>query len=141
MKANELRIGNYVDVPNKSQSPFKVDYFDESKVYQKNGAYKLPGFSTEIPFHPLTWDLEDCQGIPLTPEILEKCGFEIRDQGVCITAITKDFLFELIWLKDSVTNEVKGYPFYRNGSHVLKYLHQVQNLVHALTGEEITLNL
>jgi len=75
--------------------------------------------------------------IPLTPEWLERLGFEKRESGVCyewwngINEVTHDWLVSITEMKDN------GQFFYRNGKHTIKYVHQLQNLFFALTGEEL----
>ncbi len=125
IQANELRIGNFVDVPNKSQSPFRVDYFDDKKVYQETGSYETPGFGF-VPFHPLTWDLSECSPIPLTPELLERCGFisnPYQDRYEL-----GDIHFEYCAIREMLWNE--KFPH-------IKYLHQLMNLIHSITGTEL----
>lgn len=146
IQKQDLRIGNYVNVPRKEQSPFRVDYFDNVKVYQDNGTYECTPIG-EIPMHPLTWDLADIEGIPLTPEILEKCGFELYD---------KDFgtMLQHKHLKCRyITEEINGnkisIPFLRFDSTGrppftktdVYYLHQLQNLYFAISGQELEVNL
>ena len=47
----------------------------------------------------------------------------------------------LIWLKNPLNpRNTKSYPFYINGYHEIKYVHQLQNLYFALTGEELEIN-
>ena len=139
MKASELRCGNYVNVPRKEQSPFRVDYFDRVKVYQDNGTYECPTFG-EIPMHPLTWDLSDIEGIVLTPEILEKCGFDYISEG---------FLYadkhHCIYEGGKEHGEIwKFQPFCTidvNCTVSIKYMHQLQNLIFALEGVELEVKL
>ena len=75
--------------------------------------------------------------IPLTPEWLERLGFKKREGGVCyewwngINEVTHDWLVSITEMKDN------GQFFYRNGKHTIKYVHQLQNLFFALTGEEL----
>ena len=130
MKAQELRIGNLVNVPNKEQSPFRIDYFDENKVYQNQGFY-----NTEfglVPYHPLTWDISDCAPIPLTPEILEKCGFE-KFKGLWNYKLVP-IGYELNLVKINGLNENE---FENQIGESIKHLHHLQNLYYALTGEEL----
>lgn len=150
MKANELRCGNYVNVPRKEQSPFRVDYFDRVKVYQDNGTYECPTFG-EIPMHPLTWDLSDIEGIVLTPEILEKCGFYYKPCGISGADMWQGMGF---WYR---VNELPHQEFLLRGDFSRKkpialklvgwfnsnieYLHQLQNLYWCLCGEELDIKL
>lgn len=140
MKANELRIGNYVNVPRKEQSPFRVDYFDNVKVYQDNGTYECTPIG-EIPMHPLTWDLADIEGIPLTPEILEKCGFEEEiTQDIMYHHHSGFFFFEL-WDKENRRSNGYWLKFLNKFDLEIKYLHQLQNLYFAISGQELEVNL
>lgn len=59
--------------------------------------------------------------ISLTEEILLKCGFEKT--------------------KEIDSWELKGFGFVDISTPQCKYLHQLQNLYFALTGEELTINL
>lgn len=108
IQANELRIGNW---------------------YDHNGSYRqvTPNTIEEV------WEGERIyvNPIPLTPEILEKCGFEKYDR----------FLYRLKngWHWISVdTNSL-----YIHGKQVvlIDYLHQLQNLYFALTGKELNVQL
>ena len=74
MKASELRIGNYVNVPIKEQCPFRIDAFEycSEKFIKVAQEVKLNGFEV----HPLTWYGGDLQPIPLTEKWLLKFGFE-----------------------------------------------------------------
>lgn len=62
------------------------------------------------------------EGIPLTPEILEKCGFVQTSAATFGNGIIGIYFGE-------------GEYFYNHGKG--KYLHQLQNLYFALTGEEL----
>ena len=141
MKANELRIGNWVNTPNQNQNPFRVDYFDELKVYMKTGTYNAGAFG-DIPFHPLTWDISQLSPIPLTPEVLEKCGLSRDSEGWFLS-------FDLKIYDPLVRNGVGGLS--QNDFKIvsilygtklfpigIKYLHQLQNLYFAITGKELT---
>lgn len=144
IQPNQLRIGNLVDVPNKNQSPFRVDYFDDIKVYKQNGTYRCEPFG-DIPAHPLTWDLEQCSGIPLTPEILEKVGFEKEERG----SEERFDGVEIWWCKGTFSlyseysdafiyatyTRYDGYGF--KAGRMIKYLHELQNLYFAVEGEEL----
>lgn len=80
--------------------------------------------------------------VPLTPKLLEKCGFKSlgstdfwdRDLGKNIGQICLNPDNGAVWLCrntiDARTNPTSVY-----------YLHQLQNLFFALTGEELEINL
>jgi hypothetical protein len=75
--------------------------------------------------------------IPLTPEILEKCGFERQvdenSEDCFYIPISETFLEIRITDKTSWIGEVY--------LPETKYVHQLQNLYFALTGEELEINL
>ena len=142
MKASELRIGNYVNVPNYEQCPFRIDAFEHcsEKFIKVAQEVKLNGFEV----HPITWYGDNLQPIPLTEEWLLKFGFHLRD-GFSNT-------FQLNVEKhqyDCATitySEKEGLLRFSNGQQKgttliphIKYVHQLQNLYFALIGEELTL--
>ena len=94
---------------------------------------------SNIPSNWATAEIQWAEGIPLTPEILtEWFGFEmIHRSGVSegwfkgTNPVTKDYLVYLKRIRD-------GTPFFfDNGHHEMKYVHQLQRLYHALTGEPL----
>lgn len=117
MEAKDLRIGNYVNHINK---PFKVtiNSMDAiSKIVQPS-----------IMYTP----------IPLTEEILLKCGFGYAVSKSCMRLNIKDDLY--IWF-DKETNST-SIDTSTSGIYInFKYLHQLQNLFHSLTGKELEINL
>lgn len=110
MIANELRIGNWVAC--------------EGKTYKVN-INILQSFTVS----PVWMD-----AIPLTPEILERCGFE----KVGFTQWSND-LFTLTDVDED------GYLFSKSKSieviATIKYLHQLQNLYFSLTETELKVEL
>jgi hypothetical protein len=109
MKANELRIGNFI-------------YNDRNEIFKVN-------WITEI------IESRQSTAIPLTEEWLLKFGFEKLSNGWLRLHICNDWSY-LYWdrlagLELSVNKQ--GIHF----SHI-KYVHQLQNLYFALTGEELT---
>jgi len=122
IKANELRIGNWVldDFSDDQPKPYRIEGDDISRA-AVNG----------VPYSP----------IPLTPEILEKCGFEIRTLGDGITPI---YSASLLTTKEFIINQIIGnwcYSPSKSFSTPLLYVHQLQNLYFALTAEELQINL
>jgi len=133
IKANELRIGNLVNVPRPDQSPFRIDEIEHLYETQgKVGQHVMKGC------HPLTWYLENLSGVPLSEEILERCGFEwINDQTGCCFKRANVYMYF----------DYKDHSLSANFGHIeqldvsIKYLHQLQNFIFALTGEDLTLKL
>jgi len=126
MKASELRIGNLA-----YNTKGEVDAIDIGAL-----RYLLSYGDTSI-----------CQvkPIPLNEDWLLRFGFEKKESSTCIAyhiginEVTHDWLFDLVWL---ITPELIGapdVPFYRNGRHTIQYVHQLQNLYFALTGDELTI--
>ena len=118
MNANELRIGNWVyDKRNKknvSVSELSNDFPNEVGYKTENG-YWMTG---ALEYNP----------IPLTPEILEKCGFGKSDSIHFGAVITGERVTDV---KNVAEIYVK-----RVGIRA-QYLHQLQNIYFALTGEEL----
>jgi hypothetical protein len=120
--ANELRVNDWVDNTDKY---IKVT-LDNIKWYKS--------------MHP----------IPLTPEILEKCGFKkySHEPGYAINSDEIDercdeYTYKRLSLMD--WGGGKGFTLSNSFSFDLrvdvKYLHQLQNLIFALKGEELDVKL
>lgn len=117
IQANELRIGNLV--LNKDQKPIKVNtiLFSGINHWQDMGA---SGMDSCFDLNP----------IPLTEDILVKCGFN-------------DTIYE--WTKGSIVVKWSSrivssglrQGLYVEGLDHIQYLHQLQNLYYALTQTEL----
>ena len=122
IQPSHLRIGNYV-MDSASGEWMTVDEIGESvgAVLLNRDKYPLPK----------GWQMEY---IPLTPDILEICGFE-KDE---IFFVAKEF-FKIM----ATSEEPYCFEFEYNSEDVypkkaeLKYLHELQNLAFALTGKEL----
>lgn len=115
MKANELRIGNYVydDVLKDIDTVYQLDLRCVNDCYIKD-------LNNEM------------KPIPLTEEWLLKFGF-------VVFGIDKDHYS----LHDFKLFDVGGYyivtPLPHEYKPIIKHVHQLQNLYFALTGEELTI--
>lgn len=150
MKENELRIGNYVNVPNKSQCPFRIDGFE----YWNNNGGKVEMKLVEWG-HPLTWEFSELSPIPLTEEILLRCGFEWSHNydswghhklNIYISQNKGNGYWRIP--KGGFSNDNYDNKFYATAereysvsSTPIEYLHQLQNLYSALTNEELIIKL
>ena len=133
MQANELRIGNYVTHGNEKLC--KVISIENDKA-----ELSYDGESNGISWHYFKKVHPFIEPIPLTEEWLVKFGFEKKED-----LNSKDYPFaHSIFTKSSksrLCNEFKiganqnGFHFY--SMVYINYIHQLQNLYFALTGEEL----
>lgn len=124
INVRELAIGNFVYDGDRTKFPMFVQTIGEDYVY-----LNFEGNEGDV------WEStpEDLQGIPLTGELLEKCGFILKG----------DFWRHKWGIK--VMPET-GFVFIENkyGTQTCKdiwYLHQLQNLVRITIKKELLINL
>lgn len=116
MRAEELRIGNYVQYPSKA-------------VYAVDVLYKTYAM------------LENWQPIPLTEEWLRDFGFISKKKHPEIFNLT---IKTGVWIKVKFYSDCYVCELICNSiiiSSNVEYIHQLQNLYFALTGEELTLKI
>jgi hypothetical protein len=129
MKASELRIGNLVDYEKTTHIITAID----GNNYGRSRWYRQP---TNEPDYEHTFD--NIESIPLTSELLEKCGFkQISDREWVIgeNPVNQDYMMVIRWTK------IYNHFYYSNGHFKLLYLHQLQNLYYCLAGEELQIDL
>ena len=125
LKANELRLGNYVYSKscncNFAKGIIEIDFEAFRKIHLFNG---LSGLSA----------------VPLTEEILLKCGlkrtlydssYELNDFSIFLDKRIRENIY--IQCEKRNWNVLNGLR--------IDYLHQLQNLYFALTNEELTVKL
>jgi hypothetical protein len=149
MKANEIRIGNYIQVPEVGMvycvSDTAYVEFKGCEFFNKGSLY----FSREVYF-----DGEEVQGIPLSEQWLTMFGLKVNKHKDYSTFTTtydtvgdeKTFIvyppkhvFEDNRETDLWGIAVQGMDFDLVGISAIKYVHQLQNLYFALTCEELTI--
>lgn len=118
MKANELRIGNYINIDLPISNEGKLTRIGAINSKKVNGV-----------------EITKYKPIPLTEEWLIKFGFIF---GIKLHDFVKG---KHQFVEFNVLN---GYfsesgVFYYSMKTQIKYVHQLQNLYFALTGEELTL--
>lgn len=120
LKATEFRIGNKLQKETgEIFTVLRLDNTDDVLVEEQRGLLTL-GYNLF--------------GIPLTEEWLLKFGFEKINHRI------EGIIYKKSWLR---FNEYARLIDWRGGSiesKVCFYVHQLQNLYFALTGEELTLN-
>lgn len=92
-----------------------------------------------------TYKESEMHPIPLTPEILEKCGFVVNSgmHGYKYYYPNEDALWSIrqegdrMWQVCIIVRYDEIWKF----NPIVNYLHQLQNLYYALTGEELNVQL
>lgn len=123
MKANELRTGNWVTDSEHLKGDFQVKSIREEHIFQ--GDWWI--------------NLDIIRPIELTEELLLKFGFEPH-VGAYLNNVFKKVPFSFTCLKDTgwnlmIESFLGGYSL----KSQIQYVHQLQNLYFALTGEELEL--
>ena len=132
VQANELRIGNLL-------------YYSEGDTI----GYMVVSNITKNSFvaEPLNQKSEDCNNfqegfnpIPLTPNILEKCGFTKNKEWAILYFNPRMGIrfYDFNYAECDIIQDQHFVAF--KNSH-MKYLHQLQNLYFALTNEELNITL
>jgi hypothetical protein len=143
MKANELRVGNWVTG---DDGPQKVAYLGETI-----GLWNSIGGTEKYQHNPIiSHDIDNLKPIPLTPEILGRAGFDkyvVTTEGSVwgpsvLTYYKKETpRFRYISIRLQELEDEVNYVWEGDFSGYIKSLHQLQNLVFALTGEELNIEL
>ena len=123
MKANELRIGNWITAPKGSR------WNGNDIQWSLDNFYWLG---------ELVDDIEDFKPIPLTEEWLVKFGFEYIEHWPNYRIPTNDGYYNSIQLYENewhYNNDSSDAGCYYVAT--IKYVHQLQNLYFALTNEEL----
>ena len=123
MKANELRIGNLVDLGNRIAKVIEINHLICVVVDLEETQDTIE-------------DYERVKGIPLTEEWLLKFGFTDEDDYLELQiheSLSIIYVGYLALIIDGVIIQVNN----TNSDKV----HQLQNLYFALTGEELILNI
>lgn len=129
IQANEARVNNYYNRELRSSRGLTYDH--EFKLTETEMGYL---FSTDTSFA-----LQDLFGIPLSSEILSKCGFKnqkykeweafaYKDTPICSYYDGAEWCFKYGYDSDLTFA-------------ACEHLHQLQNLIFALTQTELSINL
>lgn len=140
MEATQLRIMNLAGINLKD---FPDNYFRMVEIAEH--ACVATGGTD---WHPLRdreyFECSDFEGIPLTPEWLERAGFENRPFKWSDGTVSNDLFISKddLW---SVHNYDGTFNFFKMEKHDtsvwligdIKHVHRLQNIFHALTGTEL----
>ena len=140
IKANELRIGNYVKMK---------DYILCVKAISRTVSL---GNSNESDYIHDAFNYTFVNPIALTPEILENCGFVkayedgiltftlvVSNKNIAPSGNNEYKLFGIKGKEDSIQIDYTVNKYW--GAKSVHFLHQLQNLYYALTGEELEVSL
>lgn len=118
IKAEELRIGAWVTYGRTGEN-YKIDAIWKDLYWLSDGSH-------------VSHQNSNIDGIPLTPEILEKSGWNHTH-----TLYTGTMVFSghpILYFKDGIVSiSIK--------TAEIKYIHQLQNLYFALTNTELEIKL
>lgn len=123
MTAKKLRIGNKI---------WRPCCYDEVAEIRENGIIGSDRLRGIIPF-------SEIKPIPITEDILLNCGFKKQNNGEYITIYTKTGCIDILCQK----NVYYPYNYYEDiflGKE-LKYVHELQNVVFVLTGQELEIDI
>jgi hypothetical protein len=153
IKAQELRIDNWVQVTNEYLKRIisgKVNKYQQVENVWSFGINISSGYEGSM---EAEFNMEDIEGIPLSPSILEKAGFikELRGKESDFDGVETVYFKSGVDIYDNSVEQGETmflyatytrYPGrgFKSGIQV-EYLHQLQNLYFALTNEELTINL
>jgi hypothetical protein len=132
MKVNELRIGNIVGFKD------RTDFYARINDMSSLGGVHISRFWEDGVMDDQPEVIEDLTPIPLTEEWLLKFGFEKqKDQDG--DAYGKELIYPIgnitMFLESIDSWEISFYK--ADFSLSVQYVHQLQNLYFALTGEEL----
>jgi hypothetical protein len=150
MLANELRVYNYIYKKiHKKDTPLEVvEILSINSSFDVLDVKNIGGYITE------QCPLKDFEPIPLTEEWLLKLGFKVKDRKSNLnTDIFYIPTFEIDYclfyadfrLDYGLYVEYTDSPFPEDDEKLypitfeIKYIHQLQNLLYSLTGEELTI--
>ena len=124
MNIQELRIGNRL-------KEGIVEHIGWRDGYYTVGCMKT-GFEAVATFY----DSDDIHQIPITEELLLKCGFKKKNG---YKFVLPNLHFSLVRI-DSMTREEYAFSHYNLWVN-LEYLHQLQKLYFAFKGQELEIDL
>lgn len=141
IQANELRTGNWVNIQSHDQYAQIIEIKSGRPDNRDFVRISSPNLDTQFAV-----EISQIVPIPLTEEILLKAGFEIGGYNfVEVTHPKHPRLFFVIGNNfDSIwwNYNIQGTSKECESSQIeIKYIHQLQNLFFALTGEEIKIEV
>lgn len=129
IQANELRIGNWVNVQPHNQYAQIIEIKSGRPDNRDFVRISSPDLDTQFAV-----EISQIKPIPLTEEILLKAGFE-KDTG-------EFYLYKDITVRKTYySDDFWRFIFKQQRIKDIKHLHDLQNTIFALTGEDIKIEL
>lgn len=148
----ELMIGNYVKINNPKHRPNDNGRLAITlEVRQDSVSLQL--INDEYGINSFGQLLEFIEGVPLTEEILIKCGYEIisviennKTYEILVEEVDIDYggndYFELKVIESVTGNkEIMIQHNYYDRVKIIKYIHELQNLYFILTKQNLEIRL
>lgn len=138
ISANELMLGNWVYLKFNTPTLDRVSYISDNTI-------GLANYGGE-------WELSEIEPIPLSAELLEKCGFVKHLDGMMYKWESKDFKehaengeayphLNMYLRRHLIPDNSYCFAYNNYRSYPFQYLHQLQNLALLLTGQQLTIEL
>lgn len=131
IKSQDLRINNWVHA--------NTPVMQVKEIYEHSVGLYMPGSESDNFNYPV----EQLQGIPLTPLILEKCGFTKSSNGPYFDKYRLPNGYRIAHCVENTNTDAEGRPYHTKGFYCgatdreIKYLHRLQNLIYEICDYEI----
>lgn len=133
----ELRIGNYIQ-PKEGKDWWGYK-FKSIQYIGHDGEFAR---ESDMGQCDVVWNIKDADPIPITPEWLERLGFEkekLKISGGVVYSLGDYMIIKSLGGKEYVDRYTFHHRFMAaRFMREIEYIHQIQNIIHALTGHELT---
>lgn len=131
MDVKELRIENYVKYNGNVVSVYAISNPTPNKDKHFDNKVRVTLWCNGL----IDATIDEIESIPITDELLEKCGFEQCGY------IFKTLFIEMYEVTNGWHLHIDNERFETALSTTIKYLHQLQNAYYLLTGKELEIKL
>lgn len=134
IKAGDIMLGNYIQSPYGNYPIAEIGYKDDDAYIRQKDCHA-------------GYYLSYCRPIPLTEDVLLKCGFKKDVNGILWIKITPDRHFELInsqgyyYPQLTQLGEISHQGISAVSLDRIQYVHELQNILRCLTKTELIVEL
>ena len=138
MKAEELRLGNYVYYNGMNLQVYSIQ--NKFPRFPEGGRWDNAILIDLVCDGIITCTLEEVSGIPLNEEIFLSCGFKYlnegnKSEGMISPENEKGIKFKVEKIAGDFMFAINPYYY-----HKTSFLHELQNLYYILTKKELEVN-